>query len=201
MSPSDRPQYERTMRAAVLAGDERAWRAWYDETFDELLRYVRWRCGGRADWADEVVQETWMTAVRRIRRFDPDRASFATWLWGIAANVLRNHLRRQKTLRRRVGPLDGQPLVAVDKEHEDERREQSRRIMRTLDALPEQYETVLRAKYVERQSVAEIAAASDETAKAIESRLGRARRAFRETYEKFQGNGKADVKETSHDSL
>jgi len=189
MCPSDRVQHDRGMRAAVLAGDEGAWRAWYDETFDGVYRYVHWRCGGRRDWTDEIVQETWITAVRRIRHFDPARASFATWLRGIAANVLRNHVRRRKTLSRRVEPLNDRPVADGTDGRALEQEEQSRRIMRTLDALPEAYETVLRAKYVDRQTVAQIAAAGDETIKAVESRLGRARRAFREIYERFESNG------------
>ncbi len=96
MDPLDRVQREELLRGAVLAGNENAWRTWYDETFDELYRYVRWRCGGRRDWADEIVQETWLTAVRRMRRFDPRKGSFLAWLRGIAANLLRNELRRRR---------------------------------------------------------------------------------------------------------
>ncbi|MBN2217280.1 MAG: sigma-70 family RNA polymerase sigma factor [Pirellulales bacterium] len=190
MNASDRVEHERAMRAAVLAGDEAAWRAWYDATYDALYRYVQWRCGGRRDWADEIVQETWMAAVRRVRRFDPARASFAAWLRGIAINVLRNHLRRRRTFVRHVRPLGDAPAVEETNGRATELEERSRRIMRTLDALPEPYETVLRAKYVDRQTVAQIAAAGEETVKAVESRLGRARRAFREVYEKFETNGK-----------
>src|SRR5207253_5475538 len=101
MDPSDRVRREHALRGAVLAGDERAWRAWYEETFDRLYAYARWRCAGMADLTEEVVQETWLTAVRRIRRFDPGQGSFAAWLCGIAANVVRNRLRRE---RRRRGP-------------------------------------------------------------------------------------------------
>ena len=45
------------------------------------------------------------------------------------------------------------------------------------------YEAVLRAKYLDRQTVEEIAAARGETMKAVESLLSRARQAFREAYE------------------
>src|SRR4051812_4169601 len=100
MEPGERVAREGALRSAVLAGDERAWQAWYDESFDGLSAYVHWRCGGLRDLADEVVQETWLTAVRRVRHFDPARAAFAAWLAGIAANVLRNHLRRRQRDRR-----------------------------------------------------------------------------------------------------
>ena len=96
MDPLDRVQREELLRSAVLAGNENAWRTWYDETFDDLYRYVRWRCGGRKDWADEIVQDTWLTAVRRVRRFDPRKGSFLAWLRGIAANLLRNELRKRR---------------------------------------------------------------------------------------------------------
>src|SRR5215475_2988186 len=113
MDPSDRVGRERALRRAVLAGDESAWRAWYDECFDALLGYVLWRCGGLRDAAEEVVQETWLTAVRRVRHFDPDAGTFAGWLRGIAANLLRNHFRR---VRRPdvLAPLNGRGAESAD---------------------------------------------------------------------------------------
>ncbi|HEV2948152.1 MAG TPA: sigma factor [Gemmataceae bacterium] len=77
MPEGDRVWRERGLRSAVLAGDEQAWRAWYEESFAGLDAFVRWRCAGRQDWADDIVQETWLVAVRRIRSFDPQRGSFA----------------------------------------------------------------------------------------------------------------------------
>src|SRR5436190_2659617 len=89
---------ERRLHRAVLAGDDRAWQTWYDATFAALDAYVLWRCAGLRDRADDVLQETWLTAVRRIRDFEPQRGPFLAWLRGIAANVLRNHLRRAAPL-------------------------------------------------------------------------------------------------------
>jgi RNA polymerase sigma-70 factor (ECF subfamily) len=182
MQPSDRVWRERGLRSAVLAGDERAWQTWYEESCGVLSAYVAWRCAGLRDLADDVLQETWLTAVRRIRTFDPERASFVTWLHGIAANVLRNHLRSRVRHQRRFQTLNGhcQPEAAVETSRKD--RDQAERIARALSALPQRYEAVLRAKYLEQQSMAAIAAAWNETPKAIESLLTRARQAFREAY-------------------
>jgi RNA polymerase sigma-70 factor (ECF subfamily) len=184
MQPSERVGRDEALRRAVLAGDESAWRAWYDECFDALLGYVLWRCGGLRDAADEVVQETWLIAVRRVRQFDPSAGSFAGWLRGIAANLLRNRFRRQSraeallpaTCARSGGgaaePADG-ALV---------RREEAERIARALAGLSERHEAVLRAKYLEGRPVASIAAEWHETPKAVESLLTRAREAFRAAY-------------------
>lgn len=182
MAAGDRVGRERALRRAVLAGDERAWQTWYHESFAGLYAYVAWRCAGLRDLADEVVQDTWLTAVRRIRRFDPEAGSFKAWLRGIAANVLRNHLRRRCRTAARVVPLGGQPPApdaAAD-------RERAERIARTLAGLPERYEAVLRAKYLDQQTVAQIAEAQGETPKAVESLLTRARQAFREVYQQLE---------------
>ncbi len=184
MDGGDRVWREQGLRRAVLAGDERAWRAWYDQAFEPLYAYVRWRAGGLRDLADEVVQETWLTAVRRVRDFDPERASFVAWLRGIAANVLRNHLRGRALREGRRRPLPEGDAHAVAAETGPERREQAERVAQALAELPEHYETVLRAKYLDGRSVAEVAAERGETPKAVESLLTRARQAFREAFEK-----------------
>jgi RNA polymerase sigma-70 factor, ECF subfamily len=177
MQAEDRVAREQTLRRAVLAGEEFAWRTLYDEAFAGVYAYVLWRCAGLRDRADEVTQETWLTAVRRLRSFDPSAGSFASWLRGIAANLLRNHFRREVRRARRTQPLDKEPLAAAHDERED-----AERVAQALSVLPEHYEAVLRAKYLEGQSVAAIAAARDESPKAVESLLTRARQAFRQAY-------------------
>jgi RNA polymerase sigma-70 factor (ECF subfamily) len=184
MNPSDRIWRERGLRSAVLAGDERAWQIWYDESFAGLAAYVAWRCAGLRDLSEEIVQETWLTAVRRIRSFDPERGSFATWLRGIAANHLRNSLRSQDRRRKQPYNRNGSPSVMLPAETLLEQRDLAERIARALTTLPERYEAVLRAKYLDQQSVAQIAETWNETPKAIESLLTRARQAFREAYGK-----------------
>jgi RNA polymerase sigma-70 factor, ECF subfamily len=178
MDSDSRIQREELIRRAVLAGDERAWRTWYDETFDKLYRYVLWRVGGRRDQADEIVQETWLTAVRSVRRFQPAQGSFLDWLRGLAANVVRHHLRQQE--RRRKREQADQATAARSPCDDQERREQ---IAVMLGALPERQEAVLRAKYLDGLSVAEIAATGNESPKAVESLLTRARQAFRAIYD------------------
>jgi RNA polymerase sigma-70 factor (ECF subfamily) len=182
MTQGDRVWRERGLRSAVLAGDARAWQAWYDESFPGLYAYASWRCAGLRDLADEVVQETWLIAVRRIRSFDPDQASFSAWLRGIAANVLRNWYRRRKI----THSLNGQHLATRSAPANQPEIERSERIAHTLASLPQRYEAILRAKYLDQQSVAQIAEAWQESATAIESLLTRARQAFRDVYQQLE---------------
>jgi RNA polymerase sigma-70 factor (ECF subfamily) len=180
MDPSDRVWRERGLLRGVLAGDEQAWETLYADAFDGLHAYVHWRCAGLRDLADDVVQETWLTAVRRIRAFEPERGCFAGWLRGIAANVVRNHLRRHVRCNGRA-PTQHVPET-IPAHVPEQHREQAQQIARALAELPEHYEALLRAKYLDQQSVAAIAAGRGETVKAVESMLTRARQAFRETY-------------------
>jgi RNA polymerase sigma-70 factor (ECF subfamily) len=171
MSEADRRWRDRGLHEAVLAGDERAWQTWYDESYAALERYVVWRCGGSRDLADEAIQDTWLTAVRRVGHFDPGRATFAAWLRGIAANMIRNLLRKSRPATRGLAGMPAKPQTA-----------EPWRVAEALAELPEHYERVLRMKYLDGRSVDEIAAEGGETPKAVESLLTRARAAFRTAY-------------------
>ena len=69
--------------------------------FDELVRRYQSALGrvarsrlGRADWADDVVQETFLAAYRSCASYDP-RYSFRTWLWTILFNQCHAHFQRR----------------------------------------------------------------------------------------------------------
>ena len=177
MDDRDRVGQESCLRAAVLAGDEAAWRSWYNATAPGLRAYVHWRCSGLADLADEVVQETWLTAVRRVRAFRPEQGRFAGWLAGIAANLIRNRLRA-----RRCRPTATVQLEADPGWHSGS-DDPAERVAQALAELPSHYEAVLRAKYLDGLSVQAIAEQRGESVKAVESLLTRARQAFREVYQ------------------
>src|SRR5438477_2456387 len=170
----DHVGHERRLRAAVLAGDEAAWQSWYDAATPGLRAYVHWRCAGLPDLADEVVQETWLTAVRRVRTFRPEAGPFAGWLCGIAANLIRNRLRRYRR-ERQIGFV---PTANAGGSHD-----KAEVVARALAELPPHYEQVLRAKYLDGLSVRAIADQSGDSPKAVESLLTRARQAFREAYQ------------------
>ena len=178
MQDEGRTWRERGLRAAVLAGEESAWRTWYDECADALYAYIAWRCGGLRDVADEVAQDVWLTAVRRLPTFDPSNGSFLGWLRGIAARVLANRFRRD---RRREGLALHRPLQASSDAMIE--RERAERVAAVLAAMPDNYEAVLRAKYLDALPVAAIADGLGLSEKAVESLLSRARAAFRDLYQ------------------
>lgn len=175
----ERREAERLFRAAVLAGDARAWQARYDALAPALERYVRWRCGGCPHLADDCLQDAWLTAVRSVSAFDPEAGDFAAWLRGVAANAVRNRLRSRRRREGRQRPLESEPASAPV--------ERAVRVAEVLAELPPRYEEALRLKYLEGHAVLEIAAIWGESAKAVESCLTRARQAFREAFGEGEG--------------
>lgn len=188
----DRIQREESLRIAVLAGNKAAWRTWCTENFGDLYYFVRWRCGGRRDWADEITQDTWLTAARAIAQFSPERGSFQAWLRGIAVNVLRNRLRQQKLQDSRRQPdsalrsASGETELTRGDQQRSEKGwhvlQQQQRVAAALNELSDHDEALLRAKYFDGLTVAEIAANQGKTVKSVECSLSRARRAFRKGY-------------------
>jgi RNA polymerase sigma-70 factor (ECF subfamily) len=166
----------------VLAGDEAAWRAWYDAAYEPLRAFVFWRLAQQPAAVDEVVQDAWLIAVRRMRDFDPRQGSFLDWLRGIAGNVIKNRSRQRQTAQAAWETLAAGAALAGEAELPLEAAERSARVAAVLSSLPEHYAAVLQAKYFEQRSVSDIAAAWNQTAKAIESLLTRARLAFRDQF-------------------
>ncbi len=172
------PAGERTLRAAALGGDADAWAALFRSAHATVFRYALWRCG-RRDLAEDVTAEAWLLAAKKLRAFDPNRGPFAGWVCGLAANAARNAVRRQLRERKRAA-------VAVPSETPNGPDPET--VAVALAELPADYEAVLRAKYFDGQSVAEIATTTGRTPKAVESLLTRAREAFRTAFNRLGGN-------------
>ena len=64
---------------------------------DRIYRLGLYICATPQD-AEDMVQETFLRAYKARRHFDPSRASFGTWLYQIALNYCRSHLRRKRLL-------------------------------------------------------------------------------------------------------
>ncbi len=77
-------------------GDLHAFEQLYDRHRVGLYRFIAWR-SPRADWVDEIVQDSWINLHNARTRYQPD-ASFRTYLYQIARNRLLDLLRQQQHL-------------------------------------------------------------------------------------------------------
>ena len=67
----------------------------YDDLFDFVYKYIRYRLAGDSS-TDDVVSETFLKAYEQLERFDEARGSLRQWMTGIAKNQLLMHWRKQK---------------------------------------------------------------------------------------------------------
>ncbi len=81
------------------------WQRGDTDAFDEIynrhastIYRLGWAMLQQTQSAEDVVQETFLRAHRARQRFDPDKASLGTWLYQIALNYCRSHLRRKRFL-------------------------------------------------------------------------------------------------------
>jgi len=85
--------------------DTEAFAALYDEHVERVYGFFGYRLGRRED-AEDLTQATFERALKAWRRFDPRRASTATWLLAIARNLLIDHGRRERARTERLAEPD-----------------------------------------------------------------------------------------------
>lgn len=141
---------------------------------------------GDADAALDVVQESFVAAWRALDRYDPARP-FSTWLAAIALNKCRDRGRRLKVRRLILGERSidapGTPDYAdpgAGPETETLRSEQIARLELAIARLPDQLKEPLILTSLEGLSQREAADLLKISAKAVETRVYRARRRLAE---------------------
>lgn len=91
-SGGDRPDLRR--------GDlEETFRRLFDEHAAVLHRYLVGRIG--VDIAGDLLSETFLIALQQRDRYDAERGSARSWLFGIATNLLRTEVRNEVAAQRR----------------------------------------------------------------------------------------------------
>ena len=181
---------EKRLVRRLLAGDEAAFRQFFDGHFSRLYRFALRRTEGNHDAAEEIVQKTLITAMRKLHTFRGEATLF-TWLCAIcrrevsAWRVARG--RHSSLMLSEDAPEIQEQLaalasVAQQPDEAFDRGETARLVQVALDLLPGSYSEVLEWKYIYGLTVAEISERMSTGPKAVESLLGRARRSFRQVF-------------------
>lgn len=183
------PDVEAMLR--LRHGDDLALNEIMDRWTPRVASYLTRYLGNESD-AFDLTQETFVGVYRARLNYRP-KSKFSTWLFGIATNQARQRLRWRKRHPEVAFELEHEfvlerspMLKAVD--HPDDIALQAERAVAVRDAvlaLPEDLREAVTLFEYEDLSHAEIAAIAQCSAKAVETRLYRARQQLRESLAKW----------------
>ena len=179
---------EETLLQGLKNGDRHAC-ACMVKRFSPRVYAVAMRMMGDPDEAEEVLQETFISACKNIQNFE-GRSSLGTWLHRIATNAALMRLRKRKSnelsldspvemlggedFPRQIADWDFYPAdLALDSETREV-------IEQAITQLPDTLRTVFVLREIEGYSTAETASMLDISVSAAKVRLHRARLRLRE---------------------
>jgi len=189
--PADSRVADADVVAAACAGDRGAFRLLIARHGDALYRFLRARVGNEAE-AEDLVQEVFVAAYRALHRYDPTRP-LRTWLLAIAVNKSRDWRRRRavRSFFTRATPLASEALQVASDEVPTDRQAADRQALAhawaALSTIPATLAEPLLLTAVEGLSQAEAGAVLGISAKAVETRIYRARAALRTALEGHGG--------------
>lgn len=182
MSPGA-PESDEEAMLALQRGDDLALNRLMDR-WQSPIRAFLFRSLHDEQDALDLAQETFVRIYRHRSRYRAG-ARYSTWMFQIALNLARDHLRRRR--RRPTAPLDEAPEPATHANPGTAARdaEAAAAVRTAIAALPDDLrEAVLLAEF-QGLSHAEIAGIVGATPKAVETRLYRAREKLRSLLGRF----------------
>ena len=155
-----------------------------------LQSFIVRRIGNASD-AEELTQQAFVAAAESIATFRGDSA-LSTWLYGVAMNLVRNHLSREPSRRYRFedeSVLDAIESGSADPEGRLESKQRSSALESELQALPAAMRDVLMLVALKEFSYEEAAVLLSIPIGTVRSRVSRARDLLRARLDRAEVGG------------
>jgi RNA polymerase sigma-70 factor (ECF subfamily) len=165
-----------------LAGDEAAYVALYDAYSGMIYRLTFSLLQHKED-AEEVLQDSFEYAFRKLAQYDANKSAFKTWLYRIAISRCRNKRRRKW-----LPTFSLNQLVSFDAKDEETPApdevvaltEKQKLVWAALHELSPKLRETAVLRYYENLTYAEIGNILDIPTKTVESRMRLAHKALKE---------------------
>jgi RNA polymerase sigma factor (sigma-70 family) len=170
MAPTDRELWRR-----AAAGEAEAFGELYDRHANAIYNYCFHRSG---DWslAEDMTATVFLEAWRKRRRVTFDREdAVLPWLYAVANNVHRNHLRAHRRLARFLAELTTGRPVRRGAPEQLAAEEEIRRVLAEIRRLPQREQDVLALCVFGDLSYEQAARSLGVPIGTVKSRLARAR--------------------------
>ena len=146
--------------------------ALFKEHYPRLYNYLRYRVSVVED-AEDLIGTIFELAFKKRAQFNPERGTFAAWIFGIARNELVSHHRRQKS--RAVWETGNEPpadLTAAEPLPEAQviHQEALFRVVKGLDQLTERDQEIISLKFagqLSNQEISQIMALKEKTVSVV----------------------------------
>jgi len=166
--------------AAFRQGQEAAFQVIHDRYRARLFAYTRQMLGGSPQDAEDALQDVFLRAYNALRA-DARPITLRAWLYRVAHNRCIDQMRRPAPVpveASEEAPSDApEPMVAA------QQREDLRRLVTDIRALPQQQRSALLMREMDGMTYTELGAALGVTIPAVKSLLVRARMGLAETGE------------------
>jgi len=180
----------------LLRKDPKAIESWFHTYSDSLYTFVFYRVGRDNQLAADIVQETFLKALKDIQKFDPNRGSMFAWLTLLSKNFIKLAIKekgRQISYDRIWQEIDSGLLTAFEQiateplpDEVIEKAETTQLVQMTLANIPANYKLVLRQYYYQLKPPKDIALAVGVSEGVIKMMLYRARQAFKAAFFKLE---------------
>jgi RNA polymerase sigma-70 factor (ECF subfamily) len=169
-------EMETQMIQAALQGQAQGYRFLMNRYGRQVQLFVAQWVTDMRD-VEELTQDVFVRAFEHLSDYDPQRASFSTWLSCIAHNIALNHLRNQGY---DPLPLNEEQYSPPDVPEwaQDETANEAERLTlldKAIDSLRPEERSLLHLRYYEGHSLGEIAEVMEVQAGPLANRLQRIR--------------------------
>ncbi|MFC1628715.1 RNA polymerase sigma factor [Gemmatimonadota bacterium] len=174
------------------------WR-WEKPLYNFIYKYV-----GDATLAEDLVQDTFLRVLKSIRKYNY-QGSLSTWLYRIAVNLCKDHLKRKRlpmvSMHDYYTTGSGERIYVQDRIRDEAARtedslmaeEREEMVRRLLAGLPEEERIVILLKEYQELTFREIAEVLDVPDGTVKSRLYHGLRAMRESLERTGISGASGI--------
>lgn len=167
--------------------------------YQKKMLNIAYRMTGCYDDACDIVQDAFVSAYKDIRNFE-GRSGFSTWLYSITVNFSRNRLKKIKSESNistlstvsSAGTEEGRLNIDVESNEPSaletlERREIQQKVQDCINALENDYRTVIVLRDIQGFSYSEISDILKIAEGTVKSRLFRAREILKDGLKKTIG--------------
>ena len=172
-----------------IAGNEAAIEMFVRQYETGVFRLALSIVGDQAD-ANEITQETFIAALRSLPSYE-EKKSLKAWLYTIALNHSRSHLRKRKTLERLRATLNSIFRVETQKQTLPEeaaiQNDKESEIWNALNQLDDPFRIIVVLRYFHELPISEISEILSVNEGTIHSRLHTARERLRNALNHLHG--------------